>query len=179
MKIQIAILLAMLFCMALVAGSQSKATDSVEQLRFKAGSRVNKAAVIPEDVLVEVKRDKMVEGALENPEVSGRDFPNSWFSVSAAHLRSSEEADLIVVGQGPLVSIGETIFWVFRPTANGHELIFTGYGRQLDVLETRSQAYHDIEVLSPNGPDVHRSQYQFDGHFYQVGHESYEPANLN
>jgi len=163
----------MLFIFAIGTGSsqdRASITSISEQVRFSAGGRVQKRVPIPNDVLLDVKRDKLVKATLSQGHSLG---VASLLLASVIHLNSSGEEDLVVIGQGELVSYGSTVFWIYRPSPMGYEMIFTTYGGELSMKNSRSKEYRDLMVVTPEGPRFHRAEYHFDGRQYLVARETY------
>lgn len=154
------------------ASSQDKAsmTSASEQLQFSASGRVQKTVTIPNDVLLDLKQDKLVKATLSQGHPAG---VASLLLASVIHLNSSDEEDLVVIGQGELVSYGNTVFWIYRPSSKGYEMIFTTYGGELTVKNSRTKEYRDLTMVTPDGPRFHRAQYHFDGRQYLVASETY------
>jgi hypothetical protein len=61
-----------------------------------------------------------------------------------------------------------TMFWAFRPTVSGHELIFTGGGHDLRVKTSRTNGYRDIETLAVTMQKASTVLYRFDGKKYAL-----------
>jgi hypothetical protein len=168
MNIQRPILVALavlLACTTQIADGKTK--HPAEQTSFSAeDTSVKKPAVIPQDVLAALSRDELVRNVLENEDIPAEKIPASWFSASAIHLGNAREVDLIVMSVGPVHGANVTMFWIFRPTAYGQELIFTGGGHDLRVKSTRWNGYRDIETLAVTMQKVSTVFYRFDGKKY-------------
>lgn len=172
MKPWIGIVYALFVFIMGTAASQDKlsTTTTSEQLQFRAGGRVQKTVSIPNDVLLDLKQDKLVIAMLSQGHTA--DVASSLLA-SVIHLNSPDEQDLVVIGQGDLVSSGSTVFWIYRPSPTGYEMIFTTNGGELTVKNSRTKGYRDLLVVTPNGPRSHRAQYHFDGRQYLVFNETY------
>jgi hypothetical protein len=103
---------------------------------------------------------------LESEKIQAKQIPASWFSASAIHLGNSREVDLIVMSVGPVRGANVTMFWAFRPTALGHELLFAGGGHTLSVKNKRWKGFREIETLSVVMQKVSTVLYRFDGKRY-------------
>jgi hypothetical protein len=167
-----------LFVIALGAASSqqnSTVTSASEQLHFSAKDHVQKAVKIPNEVLLDLKKDKLVKAMASQ---GNTDDVSSLLSGSTIHLNSPDEQDLVVVGRGGLVDtfIGTTVFWIYRPSRTGYEMIFTTYGGELTVNDSRTKGYRDLVAVTPNstldGPRIHQVQYQFDGKQYLAASET-------
>jgi hypothetical protein len=146
---------------------RSSEERSSEQTHFSAeDDRVEKPAAIPRDVLTVLSQDNMVRAELENENISAEKLPQSWFAASAIHLTHSAEIDLIVVAVGPVRGANVTMFWVFRSTPHGHELVLTAGGHDLQVKSTSWKGYRDIELLSVTMQKLNTVLYKFNGKRY-------------
>jgi len=155
----------LMLCWAGVAGGT--ASNAAEQRHFSAeDSRVKKPAAIPEKVLVILRKDKMVQDALENENTPSESLPVSWFSASAIHLSTANRVDLVVVGQPPLSGANTATFWVFRATSHGYELVLNAPAHDLFVRNTRWKGYREIELSAETAVDISTVAFRFDGKRY-------------
>jgi hypothetical protein len=146
---------------------RSSEQRSTEQAHFSAeDNRVEKPVAIPLDVLTVLSQDNMVRAELENENIPAEKLPQSWFAASAIHLTHSGEIDLIVVSVGPVHGANVTMFWVFRSTPHGHELVLTAGGHDLQVKSTSWKGYRDIELLSVTMQKLNTVLYKFNGKRY-------------
>ena len=141
--------------------AEGKRFQPAEQLSFSAeDDGVKNPVVIPRDVLAILSKDKLVRG------LPAEEIPSSWFSASAIHLSHANAAYLIVMSVGPVHGANTTMFWAFRPTHSGHDLIFTGGGHTLTAKNTRWNGYREIETLSVVTQKLATVVYRFDGTRY-------------
>jgi hypothetical protein len=144
---------------------RSSEQRSSEQTHFSAeDDRVEKPVAIP--VLTVLSQDNMVRAELENENIPAEKLPQSWFAASAIHLTHSGEIDLIVVSVGPVRGANVTMFWVFRSTPHGHELVLTAGAHDLQVKSTFWKGYRDIELLSVTMQKLNTVLYKFNGKRY-------------
>ena len=159
-------LLCLVMCGASVA--QSKHPHFSEQLTFSAeDDTVKKPVAIPQNVLATLVKDEMVSRELENENLPAEKIPLSWFSASAIHLSNSRRTDFVVMARGPLAGGNVVVFWVFRGTPHGHELVLTAPMHDLIVKNTRRNGYRDVELLSANAVTVSTVLCRFDGKQYK------------
>jgi hypothetical protein len=147
--------------------AEGKRFQPAEQLSFSAeDDGVKNPVVIPRDVLAILSKDKLVREELEHEGLPAEEIPSSWFSASAIHLSHANAAYLIVMSVGPVQGANTTMFWAFRPTHSGHDLIFTGGGYTLTAKNTRWNGYREIETLSVVMQKLATVVYRFDGTRY-------------
>jgi hypothetical protein len=153
--------------MCAAPAAEGKRFQPAEQLSFSAeDDSVKNPVVIPRDVLAILSKDKLVREELENEGLPAEKIPSSWFSASAIHLSHANAAYLIVMSVGPVHGANTTMFWAFRPTHSGHDLIFTGGGHTLTAKNTRWNGYREIETLSVVMQKLATVVYRFDGTRY-------------
>jgi hypothetical protein len=171
--------LIILLMLAAVSGIPTAAgSDSheAEQSEFSAEDvAVKKPVAIPEDVLAILRKDKTVLSILESENLQPINLPAPWFSASAIHLSASKRADILVVGQPPVTGGNVTIFWVFRATPDGHELVLTAPAHDLRVRSRRSKGYRDIELVSMTAAQISDVLCRFDGKRYAEYRSSLQP----
>jgi hypothetical protein len=170
MKIKRPLLIALVVLLACSRQSaDGKSEQPVEQTSFSAEDEsVKKPVAIPQDVLAALSRDELVQNVLDNENIPAEKIPISWFSASAIHLGNAREVDLIVMSVGPVHGANVTMFWAFRPTVSGHELMFTGGGHDLRVKTSRTNGYRDIETLAVTMQKASTVLYRFDGKKYAL-----------
>lgn len=153
--------------MCAAPAAEGKSFQPAEQLSFSAeDDSVKNHVVIPRDVLAILSKDKLVREELENEGLPAEKIPSSWFSASAIHLSHANAANLIVMSVGPVHGANTTMFWAFRTTHSGHDLIFTGGGHTLTAKNTRWNGYREIETLSVVTQKLATVVYRFDGTRY-------------
>ena len=160
--------LGLLLVLCVGCGRQAK-----EQTRFSAGDdAVENPIAMPSNIADLLSKDPFVRTTMEQERVSSDSFPSDWFQVSELHLSRSEEPDLIVVGDGPLRGANITTFWLYRPVQDGYELLLKPSAYLLDIKESRSHQYRDIELSSTTATMTTISVLKYDGRKYRVDHAS-------
>ncbi len=151
------------------AVGQSSANDrEPEQTIFDAepdsgGMLVKRPVEIPDSAL-QVLRDTLTGGIFNCLRARGTtpaQAPASWFQASAVHLNGPTEVDLIVLPNvldiakptnpgGCLLPAHCGPFWVLGPgIASGrYGLLLATYGLRLEVLNSRTNRYRDIQIGS-------------------------------
>jgi hypothetical protein len=161
------IIFLMLAAVSGIATAAGRDSRKAEQSDFSAeDAAVKKPVAIPEDVLAILRKDKAVLSTLEDQNLQPTKLPASWFSASAIHLSTSARTDLVVVGEPPVSGGNTAMFWVFRATADGHELVLTATAHDLRVRSRRSNGYQDIELVSMTAAQISSVLCRFDGSQY-------------
>lgn len=173
------------------SGQNSASDQALEQTVFDAEPNssqmlVKRPAEIPDSAL-QVLRDTLTGGifnCLKSRGVTPEQAPASWFLASAVHLNGPNEIDLIVLPNVPSISNPTNpggcmlpahggLFWVLGPgIASGrYGLLLATYGLRLEILNSRTNRYKDIEV------DGGRAAlfYKFTVQQYQLAEKKTEP----
>jgi hypothetical protein len=141
-----------------------------EQMAFSAeDGRVERQSPLPPAVAGILAGDPDVREAMAYEHISGGQPPASWFLPSEVHLNGPHEADLIVVGAGPILGANVTLFWVFRPSrSGGFNLLLRVSAHDLNIMESRTGGYRDIEVVAATAVSVTKGTYTFRGSAYKL-----------
>ncbi len=160
--------ISILFALGATMVAKSK-TRPVEQTHFSAEEpKINRPIAIPEDVMAILGKQEVVEQELENRGLRPESLPNAWFSGSAVHLSRMNEPDLIVVANVPVSGANTTMFWLFRSTTNGHELILAAGAHDLIVKKKGRKGFRDIRTYSVIMMHATTLSYRFDGTKYTL-----------
>jgi hypothetical protein len=149
------------------AGGQNPTNDQKqEQTVFDAEPdpdvmHISKPVEIPDSAL-EALRDTILGGpanCLKSRGVTPEQASASWFLASAVHLNGPNEVDLVVLLNEPvlgnpknpggcLLPANGNYFWVLGPgSASGrYRLLLESYGHRLEVLNSRTNRYRDIQI---------------------------------
>lgn len=148
-------------------GARAQRHAQTEQHHFSAEKEgVQRPVSIPQSVLDILVKDDGVREVMENKDLPRKTAPESWFSASEIHLAGPNEKDLIVVGEGSLRGANVVTFWVFRPAADGYDLVLTGPAHDLEVLNTRWQGFREIELSAESAVEFFSATFRWDGHRY-------------
>ena len=139
---------------------------------------VKRPVEIPDSAL-QVLRDGLTGGVFNCLKARGatpEQAPASWFIASAVHLNGPEEVDLIVLPNAPSVAKPTNPggcmlpahggrFWVLGPgIASGrYELLLATVGLRLEILNSRTNRYRDIQIGSGRTAELYKfmlQQYQ-------------------
>lgn len=169
-------------------GQNSASNQTPEQTLFEAeaDSPVKHPAKIPDSAL-QALRDTLTGGTfncLKARGVTPDQAPASWFLASEIHLNGQNEIDLVVIPNtseieapsnpgGCLLAAHGGRFWILGPgIASGrYELLLGTYGFSLQVLNSRTNRYRDIQV----GEGTVALLYKFALQQYQLAERKAEP----
>jgi hypothetical protein len=156
-----------------IARGQNTANDlKQEQTAFEAEPdgdvmHISKPVKIPDGAL-QVLRDlsRSPADCLKGDGVTPEQVPASWFVASAVHLNGPNEVDLVVLLNEPafahpnhpggcMLPANGNYFWVLGPGSESgkYRLLLESYGHGLEVLNSRTNHYRDIQIgmMSLNG----------------------------
>lgn len=173
--------------------------DQPEQTGFGAdwgpgGEFIRKPVELPAGA-VEVLRDtlSMDRGTvhcLKTEGITPEQVPASWFLASQIHLDGPDEIDLIVQPNLPKIApggppnvpearclLGANIgpFWVLRNTRGRYGLLLETYALGLEVLDSRSNSYRDIQTVSSTAVTRTTLLYKMAVAQYQLAEKRVEP----
>lgn len=115
---------------------------------------------------LQVLRDTLDRGTLnclKHNGITPDEVPAAWFVASEIHLDGPEEVDLIVQPNLPRIAthdlphyeaagclLGANVgpFWVLRNTSGRYNLLLETYALGLEVLDSRSNFYRDIQTVA-------------------------------
>jgi hypothetical protein len=149
---------------------------------------IRKPVEVP-DTALQVLRDTLSRGPLNCIKGKGTtpdQVPASWFVASEIHLDGPDEVDLIVVPNGPRMSklppaasclLGANVgpFWVLRRVGGRYMLLLETYALRLDVLDSRTNSYRDIQTVASTAVTSTTIVYKMAVAQYQLAGKKSEP----
>jgi hypothetical protein len=152
-----------------------------EQTLFSIGGREEKKhgqyiehppvehpAPLPDEILKALRADTRLTGCLQTDNVT--EAPASWFSASEIHLHANDQVDFVVLPVNQcLFGASVAPVWVFGKTANGYDLIMKTDTLQVEILNSRTNGYRDINVSSITVTEIMVARFNYDGQKYQLG----------
>jgi hypothetical protein len=155
--------------------SPNQGRKADEQRLFGAEETIIRPVDIPADVLDILQRDERNRTCLA-PSAPSKGIDSSWFLASRIELNNDSSPDLVIVPSNPCLFGANIIpFWMFRNTPQGHKLILNVSGLGLEVLNERTNGYHDVRVDSPTAREVLTTVFKFNGDRYRAGRFSRNP----
>jgi hypothetical protein len=172
-------------------GQNSASDRDTEQTVFDAEvdssqMLVRRPMEIPDSAL-QVLRDTLTGGVFNFLKARGttpEQAPASWFLASAIHLDGPNEIDLVVLPNVPsianptnpggcLLPAHGGPFWVLGPgiASRRYGLLLATYGLRLEVLNSRTNRYRDIQI----GAGRTALLYKFTVQQYQLAEKKIEP----
>ena len=149
---------------------------------------VKEPVEIPVSAL-QVLRDTLSQGTIEcikNLEgLTPEQVQASWFVASKIHLDGPSETDLIVepadMRESPspnrcLFGAHAVPFWILRNTGGKYELLLETYADCLTVLDSRTNGYRDIQVLSLTAVTTTTAVFKFTVSQYKIAERKTEAA---
>jgi hypothetical protein len=165
---QSVVFIAPLLLIAFAVATEQAKSSVAEQVHFSAEDEsVQRPGSVPEGILQILRRDRDVLNVLKHQNLPAEQLPASWFRASEIHLDGLNETDMIVIAAGPLIGANVTTFRVFRPTAQGYELVLLVATHDLTIEKHRSHGYRDILAERQTAIEFVSVLYRFDGKQYQ------------
>lgn len=142
-----------------------------EQKHFSAeDDSVQSPASLPASILNLLAQDEDLKELLADEKLEIGRVAKAWFMSSIVHLRKSDQRDIVVIGQGPILGANVTTFWVFRSVGNEYRLVLNAPAHDLVIKNSRTNDYLDIEIIAATVDRVSTTTFKFDG-------TKYEPAS--
>lgn len=156
--------------------AQERNKPAREQTEFSAEAEgVDHPVPLPGDVLKALETDDRVRSFVEHTDPPVQTPSPSWFSASKVHLAGPREDDVVVLAEGGLRGANVIMFWVFRNSSHGYDLVLRTGGHDLHIKRHLSNGYRDIEVDSVTSMQFNSVLYRFDGTRYVVQRDKTEP----
>ena len=156
------------------AGEKHGRHASAEQQVYSAEDlSVEKPVPLPTTVLDILKKDKTVQNVLEAENLSPESLPRSWFSASVVHLSRNKKDDLVVVGNPPVSGGNLAMFWVFRATGQGYNLVLSASAHSLHFENPRWNGYRTVQLTGFTAMEYSKVWYRFEaGRYIQYKEKS-------
>jgi hypothetical protein len=152
-------------------------TGSVEQTAF--GSEEEKfehPATLSTEARAALAGERSIADVLKDDGLTAETMPKDWFMASEVHLSSSDEADLVVMGDKIARGAYTTAFWVLRHSRTGYKVVFRADAHSLDLLKSRTNGLCDISITIVNLHGEYSAEYGFDGNTYKIAKRKWEPT---
>jgi hypothetical protein len=157
-----------------VWGTSAQKRPFGEQLSFKEdGPLRNQVPLSPEVLKILPQTDEARDG-LRQASPSERNNPERLFRASEVHLSRSAEIDVVVMGVGVMSGGDQSWFWVVRSERNNPTVVCFAGGNSLDLLNSRTNGYRDIESSWSSAAKSTITIYRFDGTQYKQSKTSPE-----
>jgi hypothetical protein len=130
------------------------------------------APVSPEVLRVLVKSDA-AKDILDSAAESGQADTGQLFRAREVHLGRGKDVDLVVIGRPPKPGLDPDWFWVVRSAQRNPQVVLYAGSSTLKLLESRTNGYRDIVMISPLASRTRCVTYHFDGNRYDVSQEKW------
>ena len=137
-----------------------------EQARFSKSTQLENPIAIPPDVLKLLLSTKEGKEGMARATNAQKQTPAQMFRASEIHLRAADETDLVVEGISPMASGDHEWFWIVRPAGKKPKIILFAGGSSLEVQDSRTNSYRDINSVWSSPKETLVSIYKFDGRKY-------------
>jgi hypothetical protein len=182
-KHQFVVLLAVGMLLSFPRAQKGESNDHHEQREFSMEQQVvpiAKPIVLPDTAFRALEKDPAVSSCLGNENPSRGGAPVSWFVASEIHLAGGDKPDLIVLpaemkASAPMQPVPNACFlgpytskwWVLRRTPDGYDVVLCVDAHDVQVRQTRSNGYLDIEAAIASLQGTTTTLYKFDGKQYK------------
>jgi hypothetical protein len=132
----------------------------------------NPAPISPEVLRVLAKSDAAKE-ILDSAAEAGKVDTAQLFRAREVHLSGEKDEDLVVLGTPPKPGLDPNWFWVVRSANRAPQVVLHAGSGSLKLLESRTNGYRDILMVSPLASRTRCVTYHFDGNRYNVWQEKW------
>jgi len=152
----------------LLFGLPGLAAPPADQNSFsQEGILENPVTLAPEVLKVLLETDAAKEG-LAYAAAAQRANPAQLFRAAQVHLSHADGADLVVIGVCPMCGADNAWFWVVGSAAKNPKVILVAGGKELQVLESSSKGYRDIQSVWSSPSETDTTVYHFNGAQYEL-----------
>ena len=159
-----AVVFALLWC---PNPARCQSSHTLEQTSFGLEEPVEHPVPLPQAVLEKLRAETRDTTCPNSKAATNID--DSWFTASEVTLRRGELPALVVKAETACLwgaNIGP--FWVFRHSKTGYEIVLSENALGLEVLNTRTNGYRDIQLSAATARDVLTGVYKFKNGKYTV-----------
>lgn len=142
-----------------------------EDSTFFAGKPFEHPAPISDDVLRVLAETDAAKEILDFAAESGK--VDASFRARQVHLSRGKDVDLVVIGTPPKPGIEPDWFWVVRSARRSPEVVLHAGSNALKLLESRTNGYRDIVLVTPLTSRTRCVTYHFDGTRYDIWQEKW------
>jgi hypothetical protein len=139
-----------------------------EQTSFTEDGPLQSPVAISTDVLKALLETEAARQGLGLASKEQRDHPEQLFRAAQVHLSDSGDADLVVIGVCPMCGADNGWFWVVRSAAKSPKVVLIAGGKTLEVLNSSSKGYHDIQSVWSSPAETDTTIYRFNGLRYEL-----------
>lgn len=152
----------------LALGLPGSATPPADQSSFSVdGPLQNPEPLSPEVLKVLLATDAAKQG-LGFASKSQRADPAQLFRAAEVHLSQPDQADLVVIGVCPMCGDDNAWFWIVSSATKNPRVILVAGGNILQVLNSSSKGYRDIQSVWSSPSETDTTLYHFNGVQYEL-----------
>jgi len=152
----------------LLLGQPGLGAAPADQNSFsEAGPLENPVPLAPEVLKVLLETDAAKEG-LAYATAAQRANPAQLFRAAQVHLSQADEVNLVVIGICPMCGADNAWFWVIGSATKNPRIILVAGGKELQLLDSSSKGYRDIQSVWSSPSETDTSLYHFNGVQYEL-----------
>jgi len=147
---------------------RGRVPQPAEQTSFSEESPLqNPATLSPEVLKLLLATDAAKEG-LPYANASQRANPTQLFRAAEVHLSQAGQTDLVIIGVCPMCGADTAWFWIVSSVEHNPRVVLAAGGKTLEVLNSSSKGYHDIQSLWSSPAETVALFYHFNGTQYEL-----------
>jgi hypothetical protein len=147
-----------------------------EDSTFFEGKPFEHPAPVSDDVLRVLAESDAAKEILDFAAESGKVDTSQMFRSRQVHLGKGNDVDLVVMGKPPKPGAESDWFWVVRSARRSPEVVLHAGSNALKLLESRTNGYRDIVLVTPLTSRTRCVIYHFDGSRYEIWQEKWDDS---
>jgi hypothetical protein len=152
----------------LLFGVPGRSTQPNEQSSFSEDGPLQSPATLSPEVLRLLLATDAAKEGLPYANASQRANPAQLFRAAEVHLSQPGQTDLVIIGVCPMCGADTGWFWIVSSVGEHPKVVLAAGGKTLEVLNSSSKAYHDIQSLWSSASETVALLYRFNGVQYEL-----------
>jgi hypothetical protein len=144
-----------------------------EDSTFYEGTPFQNPAPVSPEVLRVLAQSDAAKEILDSAAESGKVDTAQLFRAREVHLSGGKDVDLVVLGTPPKPGLDPNWFWVVRSANRAPQVVLHVGSGSLKLLESRTNGYRDLLMVTPLASRTRCVTYHFDGNRYDVWQEKW------
>jgi len=139
-----------------------------EQTSFSEDGPLKSPATLSPDVLKLLLATDAAKEGFAYANAAQHANPAQLFRAADVHLTQPGQTDLIIIGVCPMCGGDTAWFWIVSDADHNPKVVLAAGGKTLEVLNSSSKGYHDIQSLWSSPAETVALVYHFNGVQYEL-----------
>jgi len=153
----------------LIVGSLGgRVPQPAEQTSFSEEGPLQNPGTLSPDVLNLLLATDAAKEGLPYANASQRANPAQLFRAAEVHLSQPGQTDFVIIGVCPMCGADTAWFWIVSSADHNPKVVLAAGGKTLEVLNSSSKGYRDIQSLWSSPAETVTLLYHFNGVQYEL-----------